>query len=82
MQSILTADLQYSEPLYNPVCVLGDEGFRELSAVDPEADRLLQEAMEEVKKTTLMLFVEYPVPLLFNSLFKIGIRDLVMRFIP
>lgn len=27
------------------ICFVGDEGFRELSRVDPEADRLLSEAI-------------------------------------
>ncbi len=31
----------------------GEEGFKELSAVDPEAENLLQQAMEEVGKVTV-----------------------------
>jgi hypothetical protein len=31
----------------------GEEGFKELSAVDPEAENLLQQAMEEVGKVKI-----------------------------
>lgn len=31
------------------ICFVGDEGFRELSKVDPTGDRLLTEAMEQDK---------------------------------
>jgi hypothetical protein len=34
-------------------CMAGEEGFKELSAVDPEAENLLQQAMEEVGKVTV-----------------------------
>lgn len=35
------------DPDGHEICFVGDEGFRQLSAVDPEADRLLHQAMEE-----------------------------------
>ena len=31
------------------ICFVGDEAFRELSAVDPDADKLLDAAMEADK---------------------------------
>lgn len=31
------------------ICFVGDEGFRQLSAVDPKGDELLNEAMEKDK---------------------------------
>lgn len=36
-----------ADPDAHEICFVGDEGFRELSRVDPEADRLLAEAMEQ-----------------------------------
>ncbi|TRY73215.1 hypothetical protein TCAL_01956 [Tigriopus californicus] len=38
-----------SDPDQTEICFVGDEAFRELSQVDPEADNLLNKAMEEDK---------------------------------
>ncbi|XP_074640591.1 glyoxalase domain-containing protein 4-like [Tubulanus polymorphus] len=38
-----------ADPDQHEICFVGDEAFRELSVVDPEADRLLQEALEADK---------------------------------
>lgn len=40
-----------ADPDGHEICFVGDEGFRELSQVDPKADELLTKAMEEDKST-------------------------------
>ena len=42
------------DPDGHEICFVGEAGFRDLSQVDPDADRLLSEAMDQDKSNESM----------------------------
>lgn len=43
-----------ADPDGHEICFVGEAGFRDLSRVDPDADRLLSEAMDQDKSNQSM----------------------------
>ena len=49
MCNFYNTTLQFLSKDQHEICFVGDEGFADLSQVDPNGDKLLQEAMEADK---------------------------------